>query len=319
MLIGAASAGQVEIIVAHGQTVTEPTQLAWLLFKEEVEKNSNGEMKVEVYPNGQMGEDRETTEGVQMGTFSLTSPSSPLVAPFVNALYVLDTFFLFDDAEHVYRVLDHEGLTMLDEAAKDKDFRIVAFWDNGFRYITNNIRPIRSPADMVGMKLRVMENPLHVAAWKAIGCNPTPMAYGEVFTALQQGTIDGQENPMILLHTARFYEIQKYITKSGHLYAARPILMNREQYESFTPKQKEIFDNAMKAATKLEREEFKKQNEDREQIIRKANVNEFIELTPEEKAAFREKLLTVVPLIREKAGDEFTDKFMKIVESTRQK
>ena len=312
-LAGTAIAAQVEIKVAHGQTVTEPSHLAWLLFKEEVEKNSNGEIKVEVYPNGQMGDDRETTEGVQMGTFGMTSPSTPLVAPFVNAFYVLDSFFLFNDTAHVYRVLDGEGLKMIDDACKAKDFRVLAFWDNGFRHITNNKTPIRTPDDMKGMKLRVMENPLHVAAWKAIGCNPTPMAYGEVFTALQQGTIDGQENPIILLHTARFYEIQKYITKSGHLFAARPILINRELYEDLSPEHKKIVDDAMKAATALERAEFKKQDAEREQIIRDAKINEFIDLTPAEKDLFREKLNSVAPMVAEKAGADFTAKFMQIV------
>lgn len=312
-----ARAASMTIKVAHAQSITEPAHIAWELFKKIVEEKSNGDIEVSIFPAAQLGDDREITEAVQLGNIDCATPSSPAVAPFAPEFYVLDTFFLFDSIDHVYKVLDGPAGKALDDAIASKNFKVIGYWDTGFRHITNSKRPIRKPADLAGIKIRVMENPLHMAAWKALGANPTPMAYSEVFTALQQGTIDGQENPWIQIQRSKLYEVQKYISKTGHIYTSRPAIMTRETYDALTDAQREIIDYAALEATKLEREEFNKQIDEREKLVAESGLSEIIDLTEAEKDEFRKILKTIEPMVRVEAGAEFTDMFMKAVRDAR--
>ena len=165
-------------------------------------------------------------------------------------MFVVDLPFLFRDREHAYKVLDGpigEGLL---DAFSVKQIKGLAFWENGFRQITNNVRPIDKPEDLKGIKIRTMENKIHLAAFRAFGASPTPMAWSEVYTALQQGTIDGQENPIAIVYTSKLAEVQKYLALTGHFYSPALLLMSMKAYNSLPEDiRKIILDTALECAT----------------------------------------------------------------------
>jgi tripartite ATP-independent transporter DctP family solute receptor len=189
-------------------------------------------------------------EGLQLGTIDLVVTSTGPLGGFVPKMFVVDLPFLFRDREHAYKVLDGPiGRDLLD-AFSAKGIKGLAFWENGFRQITNNVRPIEKPEDLKGIKIRTMENKVHLASFKAFGASPTPMAWSEVYTALQQKTIDAQENPIAIIYHQKIFEVQKYLALTGHFYSPTPLLMSLKVFESL-PKdiQKIMLDTAIECAT----------------------------------------------------------------------
>jgi tripartite ATP-independent transporter DctP family solute receptor len=196
---------------AHGDAVT---------FKHLVEAASGGRIKVEVYPACQLGSEREMLEGVKMGTIEVTNVSEGPVAGFFQEILLLGTPYLFESAPLAWKVLDGPfGRDLMEEMRKKTGIRCLTITENGFRNFTNRIRPIKKPEDLKGMKIRTMENPAHMEMVRALGADPTPIAWGELYTALQQKVVDGQENPVSLILVMKFYEVQKYLTLDGHLYS----------------------------------------------------------------------------------------------------
>ncbi|MBI4735150.1 MAG: DctP family TRAP transporter solute-binding subunit [candidate division NC10 bacterium] len=184
-----------------------------------------------------------------MGTIHLTVTSTGPLGGFVPEMNVVDLPFLFRDGEHAYKVLDGEigrGLLNKFDAVGIKG---LAFWENGFRHITTAKKPVREPADMKGLKIRVMENKVHQAAFRQLGSDATPMAWGEVFTSLQQGLLDAQENPIPIIYTFKLNEVQKYVALTGHVYSPAPLLMSKKSWDRMPPDiQKIMFDTALEVA-----------------------------------------------------------------------
>lgn len=171
------------------------------------------------FPSSALGGERETLEGLQLGTVEATIVSSGVLSNFVPEAGVFDVPFLFRDFDHARAVLDGPiGTEMLAKFA-DHGLIALAWGEQGFRHITNNRGPIRTPADLQGLKLRTMENPVHIKAFQTLGASPTPMAWPEVISALEQGTIDGQENPLSVIVSSKLNDVQKHLTLSGHVYA----------------------------------------------------------------------------------------------------
>ena len=197
------------------------------VFKKEIEANSKGAIKVELYPNGQLGGDREMIESLQLGTLTMTLPASSALAGFEKKFQVLDLPYLFKSKAVAFKALDGELGKTLDELLPKHGIVNLGYFENGFRHVTNNRKPIHVPSDMKGMKIRTMENPMHIAFFKQIGANPTPMNYGEVYTALQQGTIDAQENPIAIVFDGKFFEVQKFYSLTGHVFSATMLVANK--------------------------------------------------------------------------------------------
>jgi len=189
-------------------------------------------------------------EGLQLGTIDLVVTSTGPLGGFVQKMFVVDLPFLFRDREHAYKVLDGPIGKDLFEAFAPKGIKGLAFWENGFRQITNNVRPIEKPEDLKGIKIRTMENKVHLASFRAFGASPTPMAWSEVYTALQQKTIDAQENPIAIIYHQKIAEVQKYLALTGHFYSPTPLLMSLKAYNAL-PKdiQKIMDDTAIECAT----------------------------------------------------------------------
>ena len=205
-------------------------------FAKEVEKRTAGRYKVQTFYNGSLGGERESIEAVQLGTQELAFSSSGPVPNFVPETKILDVPFLFRDKAHARAVLDGPIGQELLTKFESKGFKALAWGENGVRHMTNSKRAVNEPGDLKGLKMRTMENPVHVAAYKGLGIVTTPMAFPEVFTALQQGTVDGQENPLFLFTLLKMQTVgQKYITTWGYMADPLVFVVNKEIWNSWTP------------------------------------------------------------------------------------
>jgi len=223
------------------------------VFGKEVEKRTGGRIKVQSFYSGSLGGERESIEAVQLGTQELTLTSTGPVPNFVPAARILDIPFLFRDKAHARAVLDGPiGQEMLKEF-EPKGFKALAWAENGVRHMTNSKRAVNVPEDLKGLKMRTMENPVHVAAYKGFGIVTTPMAFPEVFTALQQGTVDGQENPLSVIMAAKFDQVQKHLSLTGHVYSPAIFLMNKAAFDKLSAADQQAFLEAAKEATKANR------------------------------------------------------------------
>ena len=219
----------------------------------EVEKRTNGRIVIKNFYSGSLGGEREVMEAVQLGTQELAHNSTGPVPNFVPETRILDVPFLFRDKAHARAVLDGPIGQELLSKFEAKGFKALAWSENGVRHMTNSKRPINEPADLKGLKMRTMENPVHVAAYKGLGIVTTPMAFPEVFTALQQGTVDGQENPLSVIMAANLDQVQKHISLTGHVYSPSVYLMNKAVWDKLSAADKQIFLDAAKEGVKANR------------------------------------------------------------------
>jgi tripartite ATP-independent transporter DctP family solute receptor len=220
----------------------------------EVDKRTNGRIKIQTFYSGSLGGERESVEAVQLGTQELTFTSTGPVPNFVPEARILDIPFLFRDKAHARAVLDGPIGQDLLSKFESKGFKALAWGENGVRHMTNSKRAVNTPADLKGLKMRTMENPVHVAAYKGLGIVTTPMAFPEVFTALQQGTVDGQENPLSVIMAAKFEQVQKHLSLTGHVYSPAIFLMNKATFDKLSAADKAVFLEAAKVAVKANRE-----------------------------------------------------------------
>jgi TRAP-type transport system periplasmic protein len=222
-------------------------------FAREVEARTNGRYKIQTFYAGALGAERESVEGVQLGTLDLTLTSTGPLPNFVPEVAILDIPFLFRDYAHARAVLDGPIGQELLQKFPPKGMVALAWSENGFRHMTNSKRPVNVPDDLKGLKMRTMENPIHIQAYKQFGILPTPMAFTEVFTALQQGTVDGQENPLSVITAAKLDQVQKNLTLTGHVYSAAVLLMNKAQWDKLSAADKQAFLDAAREAVKANR------------------------------------------------------------------
>ncbi|WP_221038020.1 TRAP transporter substrate-binding protein [Gelria sp. Kuro-4] len=223
--------GPIVLKLGHVLNEASPFHKGAEEFARAVKEKSGGRLEVKIFPNGQLGNDRTLAEAMQMGTLDMEVAGSATLVGFVPRLQLFDLPFLFRDQQHAYKVLDGP---IGKEVLKDFDQKGIvglAFWENGLRHLTNSVRPIKTPNDVKGLKIRVQEIPLHVSFWKILGADPTPMAWTEVYTALQQKTVDGEENPIQTIYTQKIYEVQKYISLTGHVYGAAVIMVSKKTYD----------------------------------------------------------------------------------------
>lgn len=222
-------------------------------FAKEVAARTNGRYKIETFYNGALGGERESIESVQLGTQALAFSSTGPVPNFVPETKILDVPFLFRDKAHARAVLDGPIGDELLKKFESKGFKALAWAENGFRHMTNSKRDVKLPADLKGLKMRTMENPVHITAYKAFGIITTPMAFPEVFTALQQGTVDGQENPLSVIISAKFDQVQKHLSLTGHVYSPCIFVMNKAMFDKLSPADQKAFIEAAKEGTKANR------------------------------------------------------------------
>lgn len=212
-------------------------------FAKLVKERSKGDIDIQVFPSSQLGNQRDLVEGLGLGTVDMTLTGTAVMGNFVPEVAVFDLPFIFRDVNHAYKSLDTVGMDLA-KKGEDRGMITLAIWENGVRHMTNNKRPIKSPEDMKGLKVRVMEQPVYIDMMKSLGASPTPMAMSELYTALQKGVIDGQENPLGHIATKKFNEVQKYLSLTGHTYASEPLLISTRAWKKLTPEQQEIIRQA---------------------------------------------------------------------------
>lgn len=259
-------AGKVyELKLGHNVTVDSEVDKGAKKFKELVEAKTNGRVKVTVFPSAQLGSEIDMVKNMGMGAIDIVIPGDGAFGTYLPEYQGLVLPFLIGSLDHMDRVYNGEIGAEIDKILKEKvKSRMLAVWHRGPRNLTAN-KEVLSPNDLKGMKLRVTTIPLVVDSWKAIGANPTPIAFGELFVALQQGTVDAQENPLDLIYTSKFYEVQKNVMLTEHTYSPWLFLVNNDVYEGFPDDIRKQFDEAVKEATayqnqlvKDSQEEYKK-------------------------------------------------------------
>lgn len=236
--------------LAHVCTLEDIFHTQALKFKELVEQKVGDQMEIKIFPNKQLGEkETDLISMVQQGTIDSAVITCGPITTFDPLFGVQDLPFLYISNEHAYKVLDGPiGQRFLNSLEK-VGIKGLAFGERGLRHVSNNVRPVNHPDDLKGIKIRVMESPVYVATFKALGANPIPMGWGEVYTALQQGTIDAQENPPVVIWAFKIFEVQKYYSLTGHSYAGNVIMMNKKLFDSFTPSvQKTLLECAHEAS-----------------------------------------------------------------------
>ncbi len=272
-------------------------------FKEEVEKNTGGRYRIQLYANAQLGDDLKATEALRAGTLEMTVPSTSPLTGICKELGVFDLPFLFPDSQTAYKVLDGPvGRKILDSLAPAGVVGL-SFWDNGFRHVTNSVREIKTPADVKGLKIRTMQNPVHLATWKALGAAPTPMPFSEVFTAMQTKKIDGQENPIPTIYQQKFAEVQKYCTLTGHVYTPFVVLISKKTWDDMPPKDQKIFRDAAIAARDYQRKVSADMDQSQVAKLRETGMR-VTELSPEQLKAFRDAVAPVTAIFADKIGKE---------------
>lgn len=307
----------IEIKLAGNSPVDDPATQGLYKFEEEVERLTNGKVDVKVYPAGQLGTGREIFEAVQQGSIEMCVNSVSDFSSFSKDFLVFNLPYLFKNLDVAYEFLDGPEGQKIAETVDKAGFKILAYFDNGFRNVTNNVRPVKTPDDLNGLKIRTMQNPVHMELFTQMGANPTPMAYSEVFTALQQNTVDGQENSFNNIHNMKFNEVQKYITDTHHAYDPSGIYMNLEIYNGYPEDIREAIDAAAKTARDHQRGLNQKNTANSLESCKA--TSEVIELTDEERLAFKEASKGTYDVFADEIGAERLDEVIKAIEEIEKK
>lgn len=253
-----ANAQTIKLRMAHSGAEAETQHLAALEFAKQVKTRSNGQIEIQVYAGSALGNDNTAIAGVRGGTIDLATSGTPYYTGMVGRMNVLDLPYMFTSAEHAYKVLDSAiGRSLLDEL-EVHNLKGLAYWEVGFRSLTNSKRPVRTPDDIKGLKVRTTPNPAHIKAFQIFGATPTPMPLAEVFPALENKAIDGQENPVGIVRGNKFNEVQKYMSMTRHAYTAMPVVMNKAKYSSLSPALQQILIESAISAGSFQRDLIKR-------------------------------------------------------------
>ena len=278
--------------LASTQAMDHPYMVGAQKFADLIKERTNGRITVKLYPSNQLGKgEREMTEGIQQGAIDLLVTSTGPLGGFSPSINILDFPFLFRDFKHVDLVLDGPiGQKLLEDFEK-ANIKALAFWENGFRHLTNARGPVKKVEDGKGLKIRTMENKVHLAAWKTAGLNPTPMAWGEVFTALQQRVIDGQENPIAVFYSNKLWDAgQKHFSLTEHVYSPSPFLMSKKTFDAMPKEDQQLF-----VKTGLEVAKFQRKiNRDAEETKLQDMAKQGVTVTRDvDKASFKKAMAPI--------------------------
>jgi len=277
-----------------------------------VEARTDGAVSISTFPASQLGGEREQLEGVQFGSIEMAVLAGPVSSIYPEVL-VFELPYLFENREVAYQVLDGDfGQKILDGMLPKTGIRGLAWGENGFRHFTNSVRPISSHSDLNGMKIRTMENPAHIQMVESFNATATPMAFGEVYSSLQQGVIDGQENPISLIESMRFYEVQEHLTLDGHVYNPFMFMVNNRFFERLPDEYQTVIQEEARNWANVQRELNAEQENKGLQKLKEEGM-QVVELSDEDMQLFREQTKPVYNTYRKQLGDEIIDELMQAV------
>ena len=289
MMASAAFAGQAEAATTLrlGHVVADNSSLDKGLdyFAKLVSDKSNGELKIQVFPNSSLGDNTAMMEQLQFGSLDLMAPSVAALSGFTPSTAIFDLPYLFKNEAAAEEVLDGPLGDNVGKALEPQGFYLLGWMTQSWRHLTCN-KEVTKPADVAGIKIRTMDSKYHMAHFNTLGASAIPMAMSELYTALQQGTIDAQENPYTNIVNSRFYEVQKYVVETGHIYDACPLIISTLTWKRLDDNQKKIIKEAAAEAVNWERKEVKKDDDLFREQVKKSGTTVIV-LTPEQRAEFR--------------------------------
>jgi TRAP-type transport system periplasmic protein len=221
---------------------------------EAADQLSGGRLKIQIFANAQLGNDRDMIEGMQLGSIDLASPSTGAMGAVIPAATALDLPYIFDDHAHVYRVLDGPVSERIHKLFDGVGFHPLGYWEIGFRNLTNNVRPVRTPADVKGLKLRTLPAAIHQRAWSLVGAQPVAIDFTELYNALNTGVVDGQENPYNIILLGKLYEVQKHLSVTRHIYGTAPTSVSDITWKKLSPELQKILREAVARSTPVQRQ-----------------------------------------------------------------
>lgn len=305
-LFGSVAMAATTIKIAHVVNEKDAFHQCALKFKELVEAGSNGELKVSIFPNAKLGDERTLLERMKLGVVDAGIITGGPIINFMPKFGVIDLPFIFSSPEHAYKVLDGPiGKQMLVEM-EQFGWKGLAYGERGFRNLTNSKREVKTPEDIKGLKIRLMQNPVYVDSFKALGANAVPMAWTEVLTALQQGTVDGQENPLNVIVAFKLYETQKYLSITRHAYAPNVIMMSMKTWKKLSPEQQALVAESAQAAAEYNRKLDNDNAADWLQFLK----DQGMVVTQPDITAFREAVKPVYEKYEDKFGKELIDSIL---------
>lgn len=300
---------------AYSSSSDIPRVQATNMIKDLIEKKSNGKIKVEIYLDSQLGGDREILESCQAGNIAMVSQTTAPQVNFIPKLAVFDMPLLFDNLDVAYKVLSGPFKSKISEDYEKAGFKLLMMVPISFREMTAN-KPIAKFEDFKGIKIRTMENQYHMAFWRALGANPTPLNFNELYIALQQGTVDAQENPYEVILSSKFYEVQKYIINTNHIAFIHTIVMNKKLYDSMPHEYQKIIDESMNEVSKFL---FRQSKDASEKMLSelKDKGMKVIDLSPEVRQKIKEAADSVYDMVRKAVGDDIVDELLKAIEEAK--
>lgn len=279
-------------------------------FKKLVEERSHGRIQVQVYPNASLYDDREAIEALSMNAIQMAAPSFSKFTGFVPQLQLFDLPFLFNDANHLHKVLNGPVGQQLLKAVGKRGLVGLAYWDNGFKQLSAN-KPLIKPADAAGLKFRIMSSKVLEAQFKAVGANPQVLPFSEVYSALQQGVVDGEENTLSNIYTKKFYEVQKDMTLSNHGYLGYMVVTNKIFWNSLPDDLKQVVLSSMRDATAYGNKEAAKLDAEYLKKIEASGKIKVFTLTPAQRAVWKKQMMSIYPQFYNVIGKDLIEKAMQ--------
>jgi tripartite ATP-independent transporter DctP family solute receptor len=284
MLMGTTASSALTMKASHSAAPTEPYHIGLTKLADDVKACTNGEVQIEVFPNSQLGNEKEAVEGILLGTVDIVAVPTAIMTNFAPELGIFDLPFLFRDRPHMYAVMDGPVGEEVGTAIAGKGFKLLGFFEAGIRHIMTTDKPVETIDDLKGLKIRTMQNPVHVSAFQAFGANPTPLAYGELYGALESGVVDGAEAANSNYHAQHFFEVAPNWALVSWTALVVPVVMAAEKWNGLTDAQKACFDSAMAEAEKIERSAYEETDQTKLKELEAAKVN----ITRPDPAPFRE-------------------------------
>lgn len=295
-----------ELRFAMSLAADHPLGVAGQKFADIVAERSGGKMKVTLYAGAVLGSDQQNLSAVRGGTLDFTTMATGLLAGINKEFMIFDLPFMFNNSEEAYALSDGPVATELMDKLSGEGIKGLGIWDLGFRNMTNNRRPIEKLEDIQGLKLRVIAAPIYIDLFTQLGANPVPMTFGEVYGALESGAIDGQDNPLAVIQSAKFAEVQDYLSITRHIYTGMPFLMSGKTWESMSADEQKIILEAAEEAKKLGRELVQQQEAEAiKSLSEEMAVNE---LSPAELNRMREAAKPVIDKFASEAGAAVMEK-----------
>ena len=294
----------------HGAAEDQPQHQGALAFARYVAERTGGEIEVQVFPLGQLGPERSMVEQVQMGTLQMTTASPSVLANYVREMGVIELPFIYPNRAAAYKVLDDpEVKARLSAYCASIGLTFIGYTETGYRDVTNWRKAVKSPADLKGLKIRVMEGPLSIDTFKALGAAPVTLGLPEVYDALRQRLIDGQEYPLYTAIRLRFTVVNKHATMTDHILGECPVIVNKKLWDSLSPGRQAVFREAAEIQTRVNREGAEKNLATAVERTKAIGV-ELTVLTPEERAAFKAAVKPVLDKYRDLFGAQWYDFFV---------